>query len=174
MLESGTELLRNNTISSSTFTFTFNIANVPIITNGTTYTLECRAITQTDASVLLYSSYQTVTGKPFGKPTEIAYTIDADTETFTVLINNNGSHITGILICAPPDPDMPLTSASSLIVINTAENPIQNTSDPLVDLFIVTMNYNLVSKESQAAIIIATNESGMNYIENFSAVQRVT
>lgn len=172
MLESDTELHRE-TISYSELTFTFDITNVPSITNGTTYTLQCRAITQTDASALLYSSYQTVTGAPFGKATEIVYTIDAATDTITILINNNGSHITGILICAPLSANATAAALAQILEENTLANPIQYTSDPLVDLFAITMNYDIVAKESQPMLIVVTNAAGMYYIENFAAVNQV-
>ena len=172
MLESDTELHRE-TISYSELTFTFDITNVPSITNGTTYTLQCRAITQTDASVLLYSSYQTVTGAPFGKATEIVYTIDAATDTITILINNNGSHITGILICAPLSANATAAALAQILEENTLANPIQYTSDPLVDLFAITMNYDIVAKESQPMLIVVTNAAGMYYVENFAAVNQV-
>lgn len=172
ILHSGTELLRE-IINSSTFDFTFNVGNVPSITNGTTYTLKCRAITQTDASELLYSSYQTITGKPFGKPIEIEYSINPDTDTITVLMNNNGAHISGVLICAPVSANATAIELANILVQNTSENPIVFTSDPLIDMFTITMNYDIVSKEQQPILIVATNAAGMYYTENFSAVNQV-
>jgi titin len=172
MLESDTELHRE-TISYSELTFTFDITNVPSITNGTTYTLKCRAITQTDASVLLYSSYQTVTGAPFGKPTEITYTVDDNTDTVTILINNNGSPISGILICAPVSANSTAADLAKILEENTLENPIQNTTNPLVNLFVITMNYDIVSKNSQPMLIVVTNAAGMYYVENFAAINNV-
>ena len=174
LLESGQELHRQ-TIDDSILTFTFNTENVQSIANGITYTLKCRAITQTDTLDLLYSSYQTVTAKPFGPPIEINYTIDDNT--ITVLINNNGSHITDILVIAPISMTQSLTDAlgnANIIGRKTSETPIQNTSDPFIDLFVVTMNYDLVEKDSQPIFIVATNPGGMYYIHNLSSGEPTT
>lgn len=170
--DTDTELLRE-LVNSSTFDFTFNVNNVPSITNGTTYTLKCRAITQTDLSELLYSSYQSITGKPFGVPIEIEYSINSDTDTITALINNNGSHITGVLICAPLSSNATAIELANILVQNSSENPIVFTSDPLIDMFTITMNYDIVTKEQQPILIVTTNAAGMYYIENFSAIDQV-
>ena len=166
------DVLFSDTIDdASILNYTFNTINVSNIANGYTYTLNCRVITQTDNNESLYSTYQSIDAKPYGKPLEITYSIDILTNIITVFVNNNGFHLSGILIVAPVSTDSVNNDLAHILVQNTLANPIeQQISLPLYDKFTVHMDYQLAEISNQAIIIIVTNSAGMNFVQNFSTI----
>jgi len=167
-----TELFSANI--ANVLTYTFNVTNVPTITNGNTYTLKCKALTKTVADAQLESVDAEITAKPYGKPLTIEYSINLiNNNEIIVDIGNNGSHITGVLICAPLSANASASELANILASSSIDIPVYTTANPLVDQFKITMNYELNAKADQPMLIVSTNAAGMFYIENFAAVNSV-
>ena len=165
--------IRSVSNNESKLNYTFNNADPldqPIV-NGDYYTLKCRVITETDKFQNLYSSPQEQTVFPYGKPLEINYIIDIVTNIISITVNNNGFHISHILIVAPASTDSANNTIDQILVQNSIINPIEEQiSQPLMDKFTVSMNYQLAPIEQQAMLIVVTNPAGMYFVQNFSNV----
>jgi hypothetical protein len=156
---------------ANVLTYTFNVTNVPTIANGNTYTLKCKALTKTVANAQLESVDAEIPAKPYGKPLEIIYSIDILTNIITINVNNNGSHLSGILIVAPVSTDSANNDLAHILAQNTLGNDIEEQIEyPLYDKFSVEMNYQLAEKALQAMLIVVTNSAGMNFVQNFSTI----
>ena len=175
---SGFTMLDHTINDASILNYTFNNANVNVngrlIVNGDTYTLKCKVITKTDSNDLLYSSYQSIPAKPYGLPYNISYTINTNTNEIVIEVNNNGNHLSGVLICAPPSVDASIGAIASILVTSSITDPIYNTSNPLIDTYSHVMNYQLDIFTQQPMLIVATNSAGMSYTQNFAGIEQVT
>lgn len=163
--------LHSYTVGANVLTYTFNVTNVPAITNGNRYTLKCKALTKTVSDVQLESvDAEIIDAQPYGKPLSINYSIA--NRTITVTMANNGSPITDVLICAPLAANASVSNLASILVSSSSSEsaPINPTGNPLFDEFITIMSYDLNPSESQPMLIVATNPAGMIYVENFADI----
>jgi|694.fasta_scaffold83978_1 hypothetical protein len=164
----GTEL-HEDIVGANVLTYTFNTANVPTITNGSTYTLKCIVHTKTVDNLLNESVPAVIpAAKPYGKPLSINYIIVGNT--ITVTMGNNGSPITDVLICAPLAANASVSRLANIVVSSSELNLINPTENPLLNTFTTTMTYALNPHESQPMLIVATNPAGTFYVENFDAI----
>jgi hypothetical protein len=174
---SGFTMLDHTINDASILNYTFNNANVNVngrlIVNGDTYTLKCKVITKTDSNELLYSSYQSIPANPFGLPYNISYTINTNTNEIAIEVNNNGNHLTGLFICAPPSVDSTIGEIARILVTTSITDPVFHTSNPLIDTYSHVMNYQLDIFTQQPMLIVATNAAGVSYTQNFAGMETV-